>query len=104
VRAHVQPVLPADAHGRLAATRITLYINDTDCGSRIVALEQPPAAIIQEWRVTSLLPRISASRGRTLSIRFVVSVEADLPFGINISNFPEGFDAGERKPVEVEIR
>ena len=104
VRAHLQPVVPPDALHRLRATRVTLYVGDTDCGSRLVAYEEPPAAIITEWRVTSLSPRISATRGKPLAIRFVVEVDADQPFGINISNFPAGFPAGERKPVEVEIR
>ena len=104
VRAHIQPVVPADAQGRFRATRVTLYVGDTDCGSRLVGVEEPPAALITEWRVSSLAPRLSATRGKPLSVRFVVEVDADQPFGINISNFPAGFDAGERKPVEVEIR
>jgi hypothetical protein len=97
-------VLPVDAHGRFKATRVTLYVNERDCGSRLVTVEQPPLALIQEWRVSSLASRLEAVRGRTLSIRFEVRVDADEPFGINISNFPEGYDAGETKPVEVELR
>jgi mannan endo-1,4-beta-mannosidase len=104
VRAHLQPVVPPDALHRLRSTRVTLYVGDTDCGSRLITYEEPPAAIITEWRVTSLAPRLAASRGKPLTIRFVVDVNADEPFGINISNFPAGFDAGERKPVEVELR
>ncbi|MDQ3819776.1 MAG: cellulase family glycosylhydrolase, partial [Acidobacteriota bacterium] len=104
VRAHIQPVIPSDAHGRFKSTRVTLFVNDRDCGSRLGSLEQPPAADIQEWRVSSLATRLAAARGRPLSIRFEVSVEADHPFGINISNFPEGYNAGDTKPVEVEIR
>jgi mannan endo-1,4-beta-mannosidase len=104
VRAHLQPVLPADARGRFKATRVTLYLNGRDCGSRLVAVEQPPHALMQEWRVSSVAARLAAVRGRTLSIRFEVRVDADEPFGINISNFPEGYDAGETKPVEVELR
>jgi mannan endo-1,4-beta-mannosidase len=104
VRAHLQPVVPPDALARLRATRVTLYIGDTDCGSRLVAYEEPPAAIITEWRVTSLAPRISATRGKPLTIRFVVEVNADRPFGINLSNFPAGFDARGMRPVEVELR
>ncbi|HVG29974.1 MAG TPA: cellulase family glycosylhydrolase [Pyrinomonadaceae bacterium] len=104
VRAHLQPVVPPDALGRLRTTRVTLYIGDTDCGSRLVAYEEPPAAIITEWRVTSLAPRVSATRDRPLAIRFVVEVDAEQAFGINISNFPAGFDAGDRMPVEVELR
>jgi mannan endo-1,4-beta-mannosidase len=104
VRAHLQPVLPADARGRFKASRVTLYINERDCGSRLVAVEQPPHAFMQEWRVSSLISRLDAVRGRPLSIRFEVRADADEPFGINISNFPEGYDAGETKPVEVELR
>ena len=104
VRAHLQPVVPPDALRRIRSTRVTLYVGDTDCGSRLVSYEEPPAAIITEWRVTRLAPRLAASRGKPLSIRFVVEVDADRPFGINLSNFPAGFDAGERKPVEVELR
>jgi predicted transcriptional regulator len=97
-------VLPADARGRFKATRVTLYVNERDCGSRLVAVEQPPHVFIQEWRVSSLISRLDAVRGRQLSIRFEVRVDADEPFGINISNFPEGYDAGQTKPVEVELR
>lgn len=104
VHAHLQPVLPDDAHGRFQATRVTLYVNDRDCGSRLVPLEQPPNAIIQEWRVNSLLLRLAAARGHALSVRFEVRVDADQPFGINISNFPAGYNAGETQPVEVELR
>jgi mannan endo-1,4-beta-mannosidase len=104
VRAHLQPVLPSDAHGRFQATRVTLYVNDKDCGSRLVPVEQSPHAIIQEWRVNSLFTRLAAARGRALTVRFEVRVDADQPFGINISNFPEGYHAGETQPVEVEIR
>jgi hypothetical protein len=59
---------------------------------------------MQEWRVSAWLPRLAATRGRQLTVRFEVSVDADLPFGVNISNFPEGFNAGAMKPVEVELR
>ncbi|MDT7541858.1 MAG: mannan endo,4-beta-mannosidase [Acidobacteriota bacterium] len=104
VRAHLQPVIPADARGRFHATRVTLFVNERDCGSRLVALEQSPDALIQEWHVDSLATRLAAARGRQLSIRFEVRVDADVPFGINISNFPEGYNAGETKPVEVELR
>lgn len=104
VRAHLQPVLPHDAYGRFTQTRVTLYVNGTDCGSRLVPVERPPEAIIQEWRVSLWGPRLAAARGSPLLVRFAVRVEADLPLGLNISNFPEGFHAGETKPVEVELR
>ncbi|MFL6228578.1 MAG: cellulase family glycosylhydrolase [Pyrinomonadaceae bacterium] len=104
VRAHVQPVLAPDTRVHFNTTRVTLFVNGTDCGSRLVHVEQPPAAVMQEWRVSSWLPRLATTRGRQLTVRFEVTVGADLPFGVNISNFPEGFNAGEMKPVEVEIR
>ena len=104
VRAHLQPVLPHDSRGRITQSRVTLFVNDTDCGSRLVALGQPPNAVIQEWRVSSWLPRLAAARGKPLRIRFETTTDADQPFGINISNFPEGYPAGETRPVEVEVR
>lgn len=104
VRAHIQPVLPPDAPAQLRQTRVTLIINGTDCGSRLIPVEQPPNALVQEWNVDSLLVRLSASRGKPLSVRFVVRVDADRPFGLNISNWPEGYNAHDSKPVEVEVR
>jgi hypothetical protein len=104
VRAHIQPVLAPDTRAHFSATRVTLFVNGADCGSRLVSVEQPPNAVMQEWRVASWLPRLAATRGHALTVRFEVQVNADLPFGVNISNFPEGFKAGEMKPVEVEIR
>jgi hypothetical protein len=104
VRAHLQPVPPHDARGRFPHTRVTLFVNDIDCGSRLVPIEQAPNAVIQEWRVDSWLPRLAAARGLPLRVRFETTVDADQPFGINISNFAEWFKAGETKPVEVEVR
>ncbi|OLE52739.1 MAG: hypothetical protein AUG51_16290 [Acidobacteria bacterium 13_1_20CM_3_53_8] len=104
VRAHIQPVIPSDTPMTMRQTRVTLIINGTDCGSRLIPVEQPRTALIQEWQVDSLLVRLRASRGQPLSIRFAVKVDADRPFGLNISNWPEGFDAHEAKPVEVEVR
>ena len=104
VRAHLQPVLPVEANGRYEGTRVTLYINNTNCGSRLVPVEKSPQVLIQEWRVNSLIPRAEAARGRSLSIRFVVELDADRPFGVNLSNFPAGYDSRDAKPVEVEVR
>ena len=104
VRAHLQPTPPHDAQGRIRATRVTLFIDGTDCGSRLVEIEPPREAFIQEWRVRSLWPRLAAARGRPLNIRFAVEPEADQPFGLNISNFPEGYDPGGATPVEVEVK
>jgi hypothetical protein len=104
VRAHLQPVLPPEARGRYEGSRVTLYINGTNCGSRLVTVEQPTQVLLQEWRVNSLAARAAAARGRQLSVRFVVELDADLPFGINLSNFTTGDHNRDAKPVEVEVR
>ena len=104
VRAHIQPVLPADAHPPVTATRVTLLINGMDCGSRVIAVEDAKQAIIQEWVVDSLRVRMLAGRGLPLSIRFAVSVDADKPFGLNISNYAEGHNRPNEKPIEVEVK
>ena len=104
VRAHLQPVIPVEAGGRYEGTRVTLYINGTNCGSRLVTVEQPPQALIQEWRIDSLVPRAEAARGRALSVRFVVELDSDRPFGVNISNFPTDERNRDAKPIEVEVR
>lgn len=104
VRAHLQPVPPHDAMGRITATRVTLFINGKNCGSRLVPLEKVKQAHIEEWSIDSWGLRWSAVRGEPMSIRFAVEVDADQPFGINISNWPEGYDSKQAKPVEVEIR
>lgn len=104
VRAHLQPTLPHDAHGRIDSTRITLFIDGTDCDTRLVHIQPPRQASIQEWRVTSLAVRARAASGRALNIRFAVAPDADQPYGINISNFPEGYDPRGASPVEVEIK
>ncbi|MGA9997431.1 MAG: cellulase family glycosylhydrolase, partial [Pyrinomonadaceae bacterium] len=103
VRAHIQPVVPDDAHGRIKTTRVTLLINGTDCGSRLIPLEEKGQVVTQEWRVDSLAQRLRAARGLPLSIRFTVKVDADQPYGVNISNWPEGYEAHDAAPVEVEV-
>ena len=60
--------------------------------------------MIQEWGVDKYLVRLRAMRGLPLTIRFAVTPEADWPYGVNISNWPEGYEAGDTKPVEVEVR
>jgi mannan endo-1,4-beta-mannosidase len=104
VRAHLQPVLPHDGRGRFTHTRVTLFVNDANGGSRLVPVERPPNAAIQEWRIDSWSARLAAARGQELRLRFEVEVGADHPFGINISNFPAWFKDWETKPIEVEIR
>ena len=103
VRAHLQPVAPVDANPSNIQTRVTLFINRTNCGSRLISKENPPQALVQEWRVDLFAVRLRATRGKPLSIRFVVTADADHPFGINISNWPEGYDSHGRQPIEVEI-
>lgn len=104
VRAHIQPVLPPDAHPPVTATRVSLLVNGKDCGSRLVSAEIPGKAIMQEWNVDSIAVRMHASRGFALSIRFVVKVDADQPFGLNISNFSEGHQPPDERPIQVQIR
>src|SRR3989440_9591532 len=104
VRAHIQPVLPTDAKASWIKTRVTLFVNNKDCGSRLIPWEDPKTPLIQEWKIDSWSPRLRAARGRPLTIRFAVTSTADWLYGINISNWPEGFSANDRTPVEVEIR
>ena len=37
VRAHIQPVLPIDGRPEDIKTRVTLFVNGADCGSRLIA-------------------------------------------------------------------
>jgi mannan endo-1,4-beta-mannosidase len=104
VRAHIQPVPPEDARPQDIKTRVTLFINGTDCGSRLVSAEALGETLIQEWRVSKFWVRLGAMRGVPLTIRLAVTPEADWPYGMNISNWPEGYDARDAKPVEVEVR
>ena len=104
VRAHLQPVLPIDAKPADIKTRVTLFINGEDCGSRLIGVEPPGQPFVQEWRVTGSLIRLRAMRGLPLSIRFAVKPESDWLYGMNISNWPEGYEAHDAKPVEVEVR
>jgi len=104
VRAHLQPVLPVDAKPQWIRTRVTLFVNGTDCGSRLVPWEDPKAPLIQEWKIDSWSPRLRAARGLPFTIRFAVAPESDWPYGVNISNWPEGYDARGAAPVEAELR
>jgi mannan endo-1,4-beta-mannosidase len=105
VRAHIQPVPPEDANPIDIKTRVTLFVNGADCGSRLVSLEPKRQPLIQEWRVDGFFVRLRAMRGLPLTIRFAVTPDADWPYGLNISNWPEGFDnPKDARPVEVEIR
>lgn len=104
VRAHIQPVPPIDSRPQDIKTRVTLFINGTDCGSRLVSAETPGQTMVQEWKVDNFWVRLRAMRGLPLTIRFAVTTEADWPYGMNISNWPEGYEVHDAKPVEVEVR
>jgi len=104
VRAHIQPVLPIDAQPENIKTRVTLFVNEKDCGSRLIPVEPAGQPLIQEWRVDALLVRLRAMRGQPLTIRFAVTPDSDWLYGVNISNWPEGYESNDAKPVEVEIR
>jgi mannan endo-1,4-beta-mannosidase len=104
VRAHIQPVPPIDAQPKDIKTRVTLFINGTNCGSRLIQVEENNQPVIQEWRVDKFFVRLRAMRGLPLKIRFAVTPESDWLYGVNISNWPEGYEANDAKPVEVEVR
>ncbi|HEX8746611.1 MAG TPA: cellulase family glycosylhydrolase [Pyrinomonadaceae bacterium] len=104
VRAHVQPVVPHDVAPAGISTEVTLFINGRNCGSRSVPVEAKGQAEVREWQVDSWLVLLSASRRQPLQIRFAVTPEAKNPFGLNISNWPEGYDSRGARPIEVEIR
>ena len=103
VRAHVQPVLPVDADPAEIKTRVTLFVEGWNGGSRLIPVEPNGQPLIQEWRLTGRLLRLRAMRGLPLRIRFAVTPESDWLYGVNISNWPEGYDSKGAKPVEVEL-
>ena len=104
VRAHLQPVLPEDAKRDWIRTRVTLFINGTAYDSRLIPWEDPKTPLIQEWKINSWSPRLRAARGLPLNIRFAITPDSDWLYGINISNWPEGYVSHDAMPVEVEIR
>jgi mannan endo-1,4-beta-mannosidase len=104
VRAHIQPVLPVDAKPSWIQTRVTLFVNGTDCGSRLIPVEDPKAPLIQEWKIDAWSVRLRAARGLPFLIRFAVTSESDWLYGVNISNWPLGYESHDAAPVEVEIR
>jgi mannan endo-1,4-beta-mannosidase len=104
VRAHVQPVLPVDAPAGFVKTRVTLLVGGWNCGSRLVPVEPLGQPLIQEWRMTGMLLRVRAMRGLPMTIRFEVTPESDWLYGVNISNWPEGYDSHDARPIEVELR
>jgi hypothetical protein len=104
VRAHLQPVLPTDAKAEAIKTRVTLFVDGGNLGSRLVPVEPASQPLIQEWRFDGFFVRLRAMRGRPLTIRFAVTPESDWLYGLNISNWPEGYDSHQASPLEVEIR
>ena len=104
VRAHVQPVLPIDAPPGFVKTRVTLFVDGWNAGSRLVPLEPEGQPLVQEWRLTGTLLRLRAMRGLPLTIRFAVTPDSDWLYGVNISNWPEGYNSNDARPVEVELR
>jgi len=104
VRAHVQPVRPVDAPEEFVKTRVTLFVEGWNAGSRLIPFEPKGQPMIQEWRLTGRLLRLRAMRGLPMTIRFAVTPESDWLYGVNISNWPEGYDSKDAKPVEVELR
>jgi mannan endo-1,4-beta-mannosidase len=103
VRANLQPVEPFDAKGRIRQTSVKLFVNGVDCGTRAVPLADPKVNIA-EWQIDSLRLRFDAWRGAALRIRFAVMPDAENPYGLNISNWPAGYDHKGAKPVEIELR
>ena len=104
VRAHIQPVAPTDGAKDFIKTRVTLFVDGWNCGSRLVPFEMQGQTLVQEWRMDGLLLRLRAMRGLPLTVRFEVTPESDWLYGVNISNWPEGYDSKDAKPVEVELR
>jgi mannan endo-1,4-beta-mannosidase len=104
VRAHIQPVLPVDASTDFVKTRVTLFVEGWNGGSRLIPVEPKGQPIIQEWRLTGMFLRLRAMRGLPLKIRFAVTPDSDWLYGVNISNWPEGYDSKDARPVEVELR
>jgi mannan endo-1,4-beta-mannosidase len=104
VRAHVQPVQPVDAPPGFVKTRVTLFVQGWNGGSRLIPFEPKGQPLIQEWRLTGTFLRLRAMRGLPLKIRFAVTPDSDWLYGVNISNWPEGYDSKDAKPVEVELR
>jgi mannan endo-1,4-beta-mannosidase len=104
VRAHIQPVLPVDAPAGFVKTRVTLFVEGWDGGSRLIPVEPQGQPLIQEWRLTGMFLRLRAMRGLPLKVRFAVIPESDWLYGVNVSNWPEGYDSKDAKPIEVELR
>src|SRR5258706_14335883 len=77
VRAHIQPVLPEDAKPENIKTRVTLFVNGTDCGSRLISVEPRGEPLIQEWRGGAWVVRVRAMPGKTIGIRFARTPQSE---------------------------
>ena len=53
--------------------------------------------------IDSWSPRLRVARGYPVTIRFAVTPESDWLYGVNISNWPEGYDFHDATPIEVTI-
>ena len=104
VRAHIQPIWPNDAQPSQIQTRVTLFVNGSDCGSRQAPVEDPKAPLILEWQVNSFSARWRAARGQPFTVRFAVLPNSDWIYGINISNWPAVYQSHDAAPVEVELK
>ena len=61
--------------------------------------------VARDWRAEVTASLLPASDARSpLTIRFAVTPESDWLYGVNISNWPEGYDSKDAKPIEVELR
>ncbi len=103
VRANLQPVPPFDANGRVRQTTVNLFVNGIDCGPRPVNLAESKVSII-EWPIDNWRLRFQAWRGAPLQLRFMVAPNAENPYGLNISNWPEGYDPKGAQPIEIELQ
>lgn len=100
VRARAQPVPPWDARGRLTQSVVTLFINGRNCGARTIEQNKE---VTQEWRVASWPLRLAASRGQELIVKLAVTPDAEYPYGLNLTKYPD-FNIADRAPIEVELR
>jgi len=104
VRAHIQPIWPDDVEPSRIQTRVTLFLNGGNFGWRQAALEDPKTPLILEWQIDSVSARLRVARGQPFTVRFSVLPDSDFIYGINISNWPEGYQSKNAAPVEVEIK
>jgi hypothetical protein len=104
VRAHIQPIWPDDVEPSRIQTRVTLFLNGSNFGWRQAGIEDPKTPLILEWQIDSVSARLRVARGQPFTVRFSVLPDSDFIYGINISNWPEGYQSKNAAPVEVEIK